>query len=252
MSRRLARYQAGDSPLSLDAERIAVFTDLHLQPQQYAEIVAFARSLMELVGRCDALVVLGDLFESYIGREDFTHPAFDPMREAFACLRAEGCEIVLLRGNRDVLLNSSDGRHLGFTVADAVLCDSVPGGLLLTHGDAFCLGDLAYQRLRRLLRLPGVRPCLRALPGWLRARMARRLRSYSVQEVARKPLDSLHLTLSAVERVMAEEGVRQAWIGHLHAAGDHLFADGRHLRVLDAWSPGTPAVWIPENLDETG
>ncbi|MHC4380933.1 MAG: hypothetical protein ACYSU1_07575, partial [Planctomycetota bacterium] len=82
MSRTLAPYRAGEAPIVLAAERVAVFTDLHLQPDNYEEIVAFARTLWDLAGKCDALVILGDLFESYIGREDFTHPAFDPLRQA--------------------------------------------------------------------------------------------------------------------------------------------------------------------------
>jgi UDP-2,3-diacylglucosamine hydrolase len=251
MSGTLAPYRAGDAPISLSAERVAVFTDLHLQPDNYEEIVAFARTLWDLAGSCDALVILGDLFESYIGREDFTHPAFDPVREAFQHLRDAGTEIVLLRGNRDVLLNHSDGRHLGFRVADSVLCSAVPGGLLLTHGDAFCLGDLPYQRLRRILRFPGMRPMLRALPSFVRRRLARRLRSYSVQEVARKPLESMHLTLPKVAEIMQKASTKRAWIGHLHAAASHNLGDGRELTVLPAWNPGTSALWIAECLDET-
>ncbi|PCJ53895.1 MAG: UDP-2,3-diacylglucosamine diphosphatase [Planctomycetota bacterium] len=244
MSQILAPYCAGEASIRLDAERVAVFTDLHLQPQNYHEIVAFAASLEPLIGRCDAVVILGDLFESYIGREDFVHPAFDPVRITFQRLRQSECEIYLIRGNRDVLLSRSDAHHLDFTVADSIICTAPEGHLLLTHGDAFCLGDHPYQRLRRTLRRRGMRPVLRTLPRWIRWRLARGLRSYSVQEVARKPLDSMMLTLPKVADAMRAEGVRQAWIGHLHEFAEHELEGGLKLQVLPAWEPGTAPKWI--------
>lgn len=244
MSQPLAPYRSGDPSLRLEAERVAVFTDLHLQPANYPEIVDFAMSLHALIGQADAVVILGDLFESYIGREDFIHPAFDPVREMIAALDGSGCKVFLIRGNRDVLLNASDARHLHFTVADSIVCKTGSQNHLLTHGDAFCLGDLPYQRLRRILRRPGMRTMLRALPYGLRVRLAKRLRKYSVQEVARKPLDSMMLTLPKVASVMQEEGVERAWIGHLHEAAEHDLDDGLSLRVLPAWEPGTAPQWV--------
>lgn len=247
----LAPYKAGETTLKLQAEKVAVFTDLHLDPTAAHEIHAFAVSLLPLAGLADQVIILGDLFESYLGRESFLHPAFAPMLQAFDHLRASGTGLVLIRGNRDVLLNRSDAKHLQFQVADSVLVPGPQGPTLLTHGDAFCLADLPYQRLRRILRFPGLRPALRALPLFLRERLAQRLRAKSRVEVARKPLDSMSLTLPQVEAVMAEEGAQEAWIGHLHAAATHEFAAGRRLQVLPAWEPGTAAVWIQDSLDET-
>ncbi|MDA0666234.1 MAG: UDP-2,3-diacylglucosamine diphosphatase [Planctomycetota bacterium] len=244
MSTTLAPYCAGEPSLRLAAERVAVFTDLHLQPSAFHEIVAFAASLERLIGQADAVVILGDLFESYIGREDFVHPAFDPVRMTIAALHASGCQVFLVRGNRDVLLNQADARHLQFTVADSIVCTALEDKLLLTHGDAFCLGDLPYQRLRRISRRPGMRTFLRMLPHWMRTRIARRLRRYSVLEVARKPLDSMMLTLPKVAAVMQQEGVQKAWIGHLHEAAEHELESGLTLHVLPAWEPGTAPRWI--------
>jgi len=247
----LAPYRPGEDAIRLGGARTAVFTDLHLDPIAPDEIHAFAISLLPLAGGCDQLVILGDLFESYVGREDFLHPAFGPMLQAFEHLRQSGTEIVLIRGNRDVLLSRGDGQHLNLTIADAVRVPGIEGDVLLTHGDAFCLADLPYQRLRRILRFPGMRPLLRALPHGLRCRLAQRLRNHSKQEVARKPLDSMSLTLGQVDQVMLKEGVQTAWIGHLHAAASHDLTGGGHLRVLPAWEPGTAALWIQDSLDET-
>lgn len=252
MSAILAPYLAGDKPLVVQAKAAAVFTDLHLSGEKPWEIQVFVGSLAALAGKADALIILGDLFDAYTGREDFVHPDFDHLRAAIQYLNSHGCPTFLLRGNRDVMLNASDGRNLGFTVADSILLEQFDGPrVLLTHGDAFCLADLPYQRLRRILRFPGLRPMLRGLPFWARRRIARRMRGFSVQEVARKPLDSMALTLPQVSEAMAEAKVDLAVIGHLHAPARHDLGFGRTLLVLPAWSPGTPARMVPEMLDET-
>jgi UDP-2,3-diacylglucosamine hydrolase len=252
MSQPLARYLAGDKPLVVQAKAAAVFTDLHLSGENPIEIQLFVGSLAALAGKADALIILGDLFDAYIGREDFVHPDFDHLRAAIQYLKSHGCPTFLVRGNRDVMLNASDGRNLGFTVADSILLEQIDGPrVLLTHGDAFCLADLPYQRLRRILRFPGMRPMLRSLPFWARWRIARRMRGYSKQEVARKPLDSMALTLPQVKATMAEANVELAVIGHLHAPARHDLGDGRTLLVLPAWNPGTFARMVPEMLDET-
>ena len=252
MSSQFAPYLAGDPPVVVHAKSAAVFTDLHLRPEQPFEIQIFAASLRDLAGRADALIILGDLFDAYIGREDFLHPEFDSLRAAFTFLKERGCPIFLLRGNRDVMLNARDGRHLGFTVADTILLQqSKEHRVLLTHGDSFCLADLPYQRLRRFLRLPGLRPFLRGLPFWVRRRIAKRLRGYSVQEVARKPLNSMALTLPRVLLSLQQAHAQLAVIGHLHAPARHDLDSEHTLLVLPAWSPGTPPRMVAEMLDET-
>jgi|FLOH01.1.fsa_nt_gi UDP-2,3-diacylglucosamine hydrolase len=252
MSQPLARYLAGEKPVVVYAKAAAVFTDLHLSPSHPEEIQTFVAHLVPLAGRADALIILGDLFDAYLGREDFLHPVFDHLRAAIRFLHDRGCPTYLVRGNRDVLLSANDGKHLGFVVVDSILLQ-IPHGsrVLLTHGDAFCLADLPYQRLRRILRFPGLRTFLRGLPLRLRRRIARRLRGYSVQEVARKPLDSLALTLSQVAETMLEVEAEFAVIGHLHAFARHDLGSGRTLLVLPAWDLGTAARMVPEMLDET-
>jgi len=252
MSRPLAPYLAGEPPLVVKANAAAIFTDLHLSLENPEEISACVQGLASLPGRADALIFLGDLFDAYIGRESFVHPYYESLRVAIDFLAAHGCPTYILRGNRDVMLSKSDGKTFGFEVADSILVEDDQGKrVLLTHGDAFCLADLPYQRLRRILRLPGLRPLLRALPEWLRERIARRMRGYSKQEVARKPLDSMALTLEQVEATMSEHQVELAVIGHLHAAAQHDLGGSKRLLVLPAWAPGTAPRMVAEMLDET-
>lgn len=246
------RYRLGPAPLELAIERPALFADLHLQPERFEEISAFAGSLFELPPEFDSVVILGDLFEAYVGREAWTHPNFELLTLAFAGLRQRGLPLVLLRGNRDVLLTRGDGRALGIHVADSLVVRGQHApSTLLTHGDEFCLSDRPYQRLRRILRMSGVRALLRALPWRLKQHLARRMRGYSMQEVARKPVETLGLTLEAVQQRLEQCSAQQAVVGHLHRAERHTLADGRGLEVLPAWQPGSPPLVLPKWLDET-
>jgi len=251
MSPELAPYSAGDKPVLVQAQNAAVFTDLHLHLDAPGEIISFVQSLGHLPGRADALIILGDFFDAYIGREVFVHPYFEPFIRAVEYLQANNCPTYLLRGNRDVMMNKRDGDLLGFTVADSILLETAGKRVLLTHGDAFCLTDLPYQKLRRTLRFPGLRGFLRTLPHWARKRIAKRMRGYSKQEVARKPLDSMALTLDQVQKTMSETGAELAVIGHLHAEARHELGPKQHLWVLPAWEPGTAPRMVAEMLDET-
>lgn len=221
------------------AEQVAVFTDLHLTPAAPEEIFAFAQSLLELPTNLEALIILGDLFDAYIGPEDLAHPAFEGMWKAIEFLSYRGAECYLIRGNRDVLMTPQDGKRVGLEVVDSVLLmGKESGACLLTHGDAFCLADLPYQKLRRLLRNPILRPILRGLPLSVRRKIAARLRQHSSKEVARKPLNMLHLNRETVAKVAVTEGAQRVVIGHLHQDQHETLEQGVELRVLPAWEVG--------------
>jgi UDP-2,3-diacylglucosamine hydrolase len=245
---RLATYSPGAAPLELDAQRVALFTDLHLDAARADEIDAFRASLDALPGDTEVCVVMGDLFDAYVGGEDWGG-AFAPLAAAFSALQARGIRVLLLRGNRDALLETRDLRD-GPEVVDGVVVGAPGERVLVVHGDEFCLGDRRYQFLRRRLRGRVLRPFLRGLPLRARRALARRMRRLSNAEVARKPLDTLALTpdeaAGAATRVAADAVV----VGHLHVDERRKLADGRPLRILPAWQPGTKPYWAASVLDE--
>jgi len=220
---------------------VAVFTDLHLSPAQPEEIHAFAMSLLDLPTDTEAIVILGDLFDAYVGPEDLAHPYFQVLWEAVAWWRQRQAEVFLIRGNRDVLLTAKDGRRVGLEVLDSLVIHGPNLACLLTHGDAFCRADLPYQRLRRLLRNPLLRPLLRALPLRLRYRLAARLRRHSTLEVARKPLDMMALDRATIVAEGQRQGVSRVVIGHLHQAVEEEIGPELRLTILPAWEPGRRA-----------
>ena len=223
----------------LGATRVRLYTDLHLRSDQPEEVADFAEHLDAAPDDEQAVVVMGDLFDAWIGPEHWEEAGFAPMVEAFRRLQHRGIRLLLLRGNRDVLLEPEDGEAVCAEVLDRVLVESAGRRVLITHGDEFCLRDRPYQRLRRALRSRVVRGTFRRLPLGVRRRMAARMRGVSRGAVARKPLDALSLVDDAVVAELRSLGAEMAVIGHLHVAEERPLGDGLLLRVLPAWTPGS-------------
>lgn len=246
---RASRVNPGAPPVRLAAERVALFTDLHLQRGAPEEIAAFAAQLEALPPDTEACVILGDLFDAFIGKESWDGP-FEQLASAIRALIDRPIRVFVVRGNRDVLLEERDLPG-GPEIVDSILLENGESPLLLTHGDQFCLGDARYQLLRRRMRGPLLRPILRRLPLRIRLNLAGRLRSLSRGEVARKPLDTLALTESAVEEARACHGARGVVIGHLHVDELRFLPNGARLRILPAWNPQRGPIWTTSVLDGT-
>jgi len=129
----------------------------------------------------DAVFILGDLFEVWVG-DDARHAAFEArcieiLREAAACRF-----VAFMAGNRDFLLGPTTLTSIGVPSLDdpTVLC--VAGErLLLSHGDALCLADEEYQRFRRSVRSLEWQEGFLALPLDERRARARQMRAMSAQ-----------------------------------------------------------------------
>lgn len=242
---RLAAYHAGAPPIGLDAGQVLIFTDLHLAPERPQEAAAFAIRLRDLAASSRAgldgpraVVVMGDLFDSYSGPEDWDLPGFRVLREAFLSLREAAAPVYLLRGNRDVMLEPADAAPFGAVVTDSLLV-RLPGHApaLLTHGDAFCLADRRYQFLRRTLRRAGLRRFLLRRSPRARRWLARRLRGVSRGELARKPMAHLDVEPESLAGELRRQGAAMAVIGHLHQNRHLDLEPGLRGRVLPAWDP---------------
>jgi UDP-2,3-diacylglucosamine hydrolase len=257
VSRRLAPYCAGAAPLPMAAERVTLFTDLHLHAARPQEIAAFLIQLRESAASGGgptaserAVIVMGDLFDAYAGPEDWRLPGFDAMRDAIGEVTRSGIRVVLLRGNRDVALEPADAAPCGAQVADGVIVRlGVRPPALITHGDAFCLADRRYQFLRRTLRRPGLRRFLRARGAGTRRWLAARLRGVSRGEMARKPLADLEILPDPLRAELRQHGAQQAVLGHLHQERRLDLGAGLRARVLPAWDPETSPWDLAALLD---
>lgn len=223
-------------------------SDLHLDGAHPETIDRFLRFVDERARHAEALYILGDLFEAWIGDDD-TDASMQPVIAALASLHKAGVACSVMHGNRDFLL----GRRFQCATGCRLLPDyetvDLGGGerLLVTHGDLLCTGDAEYMALRRTVRDATWQRNFLAKPLTERRELADRLRKMSRAETATKPEDIMDVSQAAVEETMRRFGVRRLLHGHTHRPGVHEFSlDGHPATrvVLGAWHErGYAALW---------
>ena len=200
-------------------------SDLHLQASEPTTFTAWQRYMAGTPA--DALFILGDLFEVWVG-DDITTAADDPeaafARQCQQVLQATSAHlpVYFMHGNRDFLLGENFARACGMTLLpDPTMLDFDGQRWLLSHGDALCLGDVDYQQFRRQVRKPAWQTHFLAKPLAERQAIARGLRAQS---------ESLKTSGVSYADVDAETAL--SWLranqastlihGHTHRPKDHV------------------------------
>jgi UDP-2,3-diacylglucosamine hydrolase len=213
-------------------------SDLHLDPARPEITRQFTDFLGGPAREAQALYLLGDLFEAWLG-DDAPGPVGVAVAAALADLAAAGVAVFVMQGNRDFLLGEAFCRRAGARfLPDPVVL--VIGGerVLVTHGDALCTGDASYQRLRSLVRDPDVQRAFLSLPLERRRALATEARAGSRAHLAQADEYITDVSQDAVEQVMRDAGVTTLLHGHTHRPGIHRFTlDGRECTriVLGDW-----------------
>lgn len=219
-------------------------SDLHLQASEPATVQAWEHYMAHT--RADAVFILGDLFEVWVG-DDGPASADDEARFEARCVHtlhttAQGRAVFFMHGNRDFLLGNAFAQACGLRLlADPTVL--VFGGQrwLLSHGDALCLDDTDYLQFRAQVRSPEWQQAFLARPLAERRAIARGLRTESE---ARKRSGAVYADVDAaaaadwLQTAQALELIH----GHTHKPADHAFGAGLRRRVLSDWdAAATPA-----------
>jgi UDP-2,3-diacylglucosamine hydrolase len=228
-------------------------SDLHLDAGDPSLVRHFHAFLQSDARAADALYILGDLFEAWLGDDDPEPLA----REVVAGLRAvtdAGVPCFLMHGNRDFLIGERFCRETGSTLLDdGTVVELYGERVLLMHGDALCTDDVGYQRLRRIVRNPAVQWILRHLPLEQRRGLARRLRAGSRAHVGSIAPEIMDVNAQAVAAAFRTAGVRTLVHGHTHRPGVHDFeVDGAPVRriVLGDWyEQGSVLRWSQQGVE---
>jgi UDP-2,3-diacylglucosamine hydrolase len=208
-------------------------SDLHLDPVRPAVSEALANFLQEHI-HCDALYILGDLFDAWVGDDDDAPIAIETVRTLKAFSDA-GPALYIMVGNRDFLLGEKFCVAAGATLLDdPTLVDLYGVPTLLMHGDSLCIGDTEYQAFRRKARDPRWQAELLGKSLAERRALATDLRGMSKEANSNKAEDIMDVTPEEVARHMSLAGSSRLIHGHTHRPAQHSEAHGERW-VLGDW-----------------
>ncbi|OIO09045.1 MAG: UDP-2,3-diacylglucosamine diphosphatase [Gallionellaceae bacterium CG_4_9_14_0_8_um_filter_60_335] len=230
-----------------------LISDLHLSDEHSPAAELFRHFVRDIAPRAEALYILGDLFEYWAGDDDLADPFHAGVGDALSRLAARGTRIFILHGNRDFLM----GEKLAAACAASLLPDPVLLDLygipaLLTHGDALCTGDAAYQQFRATVRGGHWREDFLAQPLPARKAQIEEMRARSEQSKRGKPSDIMDVTGEAVHALFRRHHYPCLIHGHTHRPAKHLHqVDGLTCErwVLGDWDDGSARIL---RADETG
>ncbi len=198
-------------------------SDLHLDDSRPHITTLFQRFLATQARKADALYILGDLFESWIGDDDDA-PLANTIANALLDLKRSGVPCHFMHGNRDFLLGETYAERAGFSLLnDPTVIDLYGVPTALVHGDALCTDDHAYQAFRQQVRNPFWQQGFLAQPLATRREMARQARTESQRHTAAANMEIMDVNAAAVARAMHEAGVHRLIHGHTHRPATHSF-----------------------------
>jgi UDP-2,3-diacylglucosamine hydrolase len=185
----------------------------------------------------EALYVLGDLFEVWIGDDDVT-PFTDKIAAMFKQV-SEHIPVYFIHGNRDFAIRKGWANKAGMILLpEQYVIDLYGEPTLLTHGDELCTRDVEYQKFRKKSRGWWWPKLMLALPLSLRRRLARRGRQTSKEKQANLKPEIMDVTPSEVVKVMEKYQVKRLIHGHTHRPNIHILeVNGQqaHRIVLGDW-----------------
>jgi UDP-2,3-diacylglucosamine hydrolase len=211
--------------------RTLFISDLHLDESRPAIVAQFERFLGEVAPGADALYILGDLFEYWVGDDSLALPFPGRIGKALAAASVD-LDIAFMHGNRDFLVAQRFARETGLDlVADPQVIDLYGTRTLLLHGDTLCTDDTAYQAFRAQVRQPEWQRALLARPMNERVMLAQGIRAGSEGAKQSKAMDIMDVAPAAVEKAFEESGCEVMIHGHTHRPGRHVHRVGGRERV---------------------
>jgi UDP-2,3-diacylglucosamine hydrolase len=219
-------------------QRTLFISDLHLDRDRPQILALFEHFLREDAPGADALYILGDLFEYWIGDDD-TAPHLAGIAAALRTLAGKGVPIHFAHGNRDFLLGEDFALRTGMSLLpEETVVDLYGRRALLMHGDSLCTDDHEYMAFRRMVRDTAWQAAFLARPLESRRAEAEAMRERSRENGRAKPPEITDVSPPAVTEALRRHGVDLLIHGHTHRPAIHeISVDGRPAQrvVLADW-----------------
>ena len=210
-------------------------SDLHLHEARADVAEAFFDYLARLPDDTEALYLLGDIFEAWVGDDDDL-PFHQQVKQHLRSVSDRGVPLFFMHGNRDFLVGKGFELQTGcLLLPDPAVIEHHGQRFLLMHGDSLCTDDTQYQAFRSQIRNPDMQAMLLAKPLAERREIARQLRMNSREANSNKAEDIMDVNAAAVAAALAEHQVNTLIHGHTHRPAIHRLADGKQRIVLGDW-----------------
>lgn len=209
-------------------------SDLHIDEARPQVLAGLSQLIETEATTVDALYILGDLVEVWVGDDDDGATA-NAVRHTLT-EAARRCLTFVMRGNRDFLFGERFASETGVSLLpDPSVVDIDGQRVLLAHGDAYCTGDREYQRARTMFRSPEWQAGVLATSLEQRRELAATLRAKSIAANENKAANIMDVTEAAVAAAMREADAQLLVHGHTHRPAIHTSSDGRQRIVLGDW-----------------
>lgn len=219
-------------------KHILFISDVHLQESESQKTEMFLDFLRTTASQAQALYILGDLFEAWIG-DDFDTEFNKLIQRALKKLVAANVALYLMRGNRDFLLGKKFAESSGGNIINDPFCLNLYARpTLLTHGDILCTKDHSLMWFRKYAHNPKLQKIFLMLPLKVRKFLAQKIRTKSKRDLRLKNTEDKNVVMTTILDLMRKYQVVQVIHGHVHFSALHeINAEnifGRRL-TLGAW-----------------
>lgn len=226
-------------------------SDLHLEADRPEIGKQFLAFLEGEARTADALYILGDLFESWVGDDD-PNPHYAIIKTALRSLSDSGVPVYFMHGNRDFMIGAQFAQQTGVTILDDPELIELHGNkVLLSHGDALCIDDTQYQQVRLMTRNPQWQAMMRAKPLQERLAFAENARQQSQAYNDTVGDDIMDVNQDAVVGTFRNRDIDVLLHGHTHRPAIHEVdlngRTGSRIVLGDWFEQGSVVRW-----DENG
>jgi UDP-2,3-diacylglucosamine hydrolase len=220
----------------MERSRVAFVGDVHLHLGD-AAVEPFTRMLHRVSETCDSLVLMGDLFNLWIGQPELQLAHQHEVAEALRMIRSRGVAVHYIEGNRDYRIGQAFQGDLFDTAGDSGLELRVSGrSLWAIHGDLANRADRQYRAWRRVSRSDAIWWCFGLLPARLRLSVAGKLETWirSTNLALKRRLPRTLIVDYASE--LAARGHDAIVLGHFHVEKHWPLVGGASVYVLPEWN----------------
>jgi UDP-2,3-diacylglucosamine hydrolase len=229
---------------------VLFISDIHLDPKRLDIAEAFDHFLATKARQCEALYLLGDVFEAWIG-DDVSMPFIDHIKSALRAVSDSGVALFFMHGNRDFLVGQDFCHDIGATLLDDPTVLEYGGKrILLMHGDSLCLDDVDYLQFRQMARNPAWQQQILSKTIPERIAIAEQMRSESKDAMTDKPAEIMDVTVSEVDRQLTLHNAELMIHGHTHRPNTHPQANNKQRIVLGDWDKSLWYITLDETADQ--